>query len=179
MPPQRKDGPREEIVIRQADPSDLETLVRLNRKSALANPGDRARLQEHPDAMGVPRDHVVENRVWVAMVAGRVLGFATVLPRPDGDAELEALFVDPEAWRRGIGKALVLHCLSVAQRSGAGALHVIGNPHARAFYETCGFVPLGERDMRFGKGLLMKKQLANPGAGRDAINGRLCRRSTA
>ena len=114
---------------------------------------------EHPDAIDLAREHLLENRVLVAMVDGRVLGFATVLPRPDGDAELEALFVEPQAWRRGIGRALVDACLAEAARSGAKALHVIGNPNAQPFYDTCGFVTYGIGDMPFGKGILMKKPI--------------------
>jgi GNAT superfamily N-acetyltransferase len=79
----------------------------------------------------------------VALVEGRVQGFATVLPRPDGDAELGALFVEPHAWRRGIGRALVDRCLVEAAHGGAQALHVIGNPHAQSFYDACGFATYG------------------------------------
>lgn len=148
---------KDQIVIRRADPSDREALVELNRRSALANPSDRAQLMEHPDAIDLPREHLLEHRVLLAMVDGRVQGFATVLPRPDGEAELDALFVEPQAWRRGIGKALVDGCLAEAARGGAKALHVIGNPHAQAFYDACGFATCGIKDMPFGKGILMKK----------------------
>lgn len=152
-----KDSLNDSIMVRLGDPSDREALVRLNRRSALANPGDRAQLLEYPDAIDVPREHLAENRVLVAVVAGRVVGFATVLPRPDGDAELDALFVDPRAWRRGIGRTLVDRCLSEAKRGEARALHVIGNPHARAFYDACGFVIYGVMDLQHGNGILMKK----------------------
>jgi GNAT superfamily N-acetyltransferase len=80
-------------------------------------------------------------------------------PRPDGDAELEALFVEPQAWRKGVGRALVDGCVAEAARGGAKVLHVIGNPNARSFYDTCGFVIYGIRDMPLGKGILMKKPI--------------------
>jgi GNAT superfamily N-acetyltransferase len=102
-------------------------------------------------------------RVFVAESAGSapgvVKGFAAILPREDGDSELDALFVEPEAWRQGIGRALVEHCCSAAAAAGAGSLHVVGNPHAEHFYVSCGFKMLGRRQMRFGVGLLMKREL--------------------
>ena len=41
----------------------------------------------------------------------------------------------------------------------AACIHVVGNPHAEGFYGKCGFEKLGERQMRFGVGLLMKRVL--------------------
>jgi predicted N-acetyltransferase YhbS len=46
------------------------------------------------------------------------------------------LFVEPQARRRGIGRALVDACLAEAARGGAKALHVIGNPNAQSFILT-------------------------------------------
>ena len=33
-----------------------------------------------------------------------VARFAAVVPRPDGNAELDALFVEPPFWKQGIGR---------------------------------------------------------------------------
>jgi len=39
------------------------------------------------------------------------------------------------------------------------ALHFIGNPHAEAFYLSCGFTIVGYSETRFGPGLLMRREL--------------------
>jgi predicted N-acetyltransferase YhbS len=54
---------------------------------------------------------------------------------------------------------LVEHCGEMARAQGAAALHVIGNPHAAAFYTACGFEVAGEHQTRFGVGILMRKSL--------------------
>ena len=72
----------------------------------------------------------------MAEVAEAVVGFAAILPREDGDSELDALFVEPEEWQRGIGRALVEHCCAAAKVAGAKSLHVLGNPHAEGFYRS-------------------------------------------
>jgi len=82
-----------------------------------------------------------------------------MLPRPDGDTELDALFVEPTIRRRGIGRSLVKHCIRIARLQGWAALHVVGNPHAEAFYVACGFEIIGTTGTRFGPGLLMRKVL--------------------
>ena len=48
---------------------------------------------------------------------------------------------------------------SAARRRGSAALHVVGNPHAEAFYRACGFELLGTEQTRFGTGLLMRREL--------------------
>ena len=95
----------------------------------------------------------------MAEVAESVVGFAAILPREDGDSELDALFFEPEVWKPGIGRALVEHCCAAAKAAGAKSLHVVGNPHAEGFYRSCGFAMLGTKATRFGVGLLMKRSV--------------------
>ena len=90
---------------------------------------------------------------------GSIKGFAVILPREDGDMELDGLFVEPECWRRGIGRALVEHGASVAMNAGAKYLHVLGHTDAEGFYKTCGFAVGGTERTRFGVALVMKKAL--------------------
>ncbi len=87
------------------------------------------------------------------------MGFAAVIQRPDGGAELDALFVEPHLWKHGIGRLLVAHVARIARVRAASILHVIGNPHAKEFYTSCGFRATGTVETRFGVGLAMTKAL--------------------
>ena len=88
-----------------------------------------------------------------------IVGFAAVISRADGGAELDALFVEPHLWKRGIGRRLVDHVADVARASGTSFLHVVGNPPAEGFYLSCGFRVTGTVDTRFGVGLDMRRPL--------------------
>ncbi len=145
--------------IRIALASEQHALEGLQRRASLNNAGDREALLANPDAIELPLDQIQAGGVFVAEADGIVLGFAAILPRADGDSELDALFVEPDAWRQGVGRALVEYCCSAARSAGAAALHVIGNPHAEGFYGACGFSTVGTRQMRFGVGLLRKRAL--------------------
>ena len=138
---------------------EREQLEAIQWHASLNNPGDRDALLAHPDAIVLPIEQIENGGVFVAEVAGSIVGFAAILPRQDGDSELDALFVEPASWRQGIGRALVEHCASTARSAGARVLHVTGNPHAKDFYLTCGFEVVGTIQTRFGKGLLMQKTL--------------------
>jgi predicted N-acetyltransferase YhbS len=147
------------VIIRTAIPAEREALEALQRRASLANEGDREALERHPDAIDLPEHQIVAGGVFVAEDSGTLVGFSAILPREDGDAELDALFVEPGNQRRGVGRLLVEHCAKAARLAGSSALHVVGNPHAKPFYLACGFDIVGTFQTRFGPGLLMRKAL--------------------
>ena len=155
---------RDEPTVRTARIEEHPLLEAIQRRASLANPGDREALLAHPDAIDLPIAQIRDGRVLVAECDGAPCGFAAVLPRGDGDADLDALFVEPSRQRRGIGRRLVERCAEAARARGSRVLHVIGNPHAEAFYRTCGFELTGTTPTRFGIGLLMRKPLARDDA---------------
>ena len=147
------------LVIRAAIASEQKVLEALQWRASLGNPGDREALLANPDAIELPLEQIEDGHVFVAAQSNSLVGFAVVLPRSDGAAELDGLFVEPNAWKRGIGRALVNHCAKVAQSRGAPTLHVVGNAHAEGFYESCGFNRTGTVNTRFGVGLSMQRKL--------------------
>ena len=148
-----------QITVRQAVASERDSLEALQWRASLNNPDDREALLANHDAIQLPVQQIIDGGVFVAEHSGKIEGFAAILPRADGNSELDALFVEPECWRQGVGRVLVEHCARAARESGASCLHVIGNPHARYFYVACGFQVLGTEATRFGVGLLMKREL--------------------
>ena len=148
-----------DISIRLARRNEQTMLESLQRRASLNNPGDRDALLAHPDAIVLPVEQIVACNVFVAERDGAIAGFAAVVPRPDGGAELDALFVEPHLWKHGIGRRLVEHVADVARTRAATFLHVIGNPHAEGFYISCGFCARGTIDTQFGVGLDMRRPL--------------------
>ncbi|MEO8667602.1 MAG: GNAT family N-acetyltransferase [Bauldia sp.] len=134
-------------------------LIELQRRASLNNLGDRDVLLAHPEAIDLPVAHITTLATRVADRAGRVVGFSVVLPREDGDAELDGLFVEPEVWKSGVGRALVADAAIKAKELGAVVLHVVGNPHAKYFYQAVGFLAHGHSETQFGPGLLMSLDL--------------------
>jgi GNAT superfamily N-acetyltransferase len=146
-------------MIRPAIPAERQTLEALQLRASMGNEGDREALLLHPDAIDLPVEQIIAGGVFVLEQEGAVVGFSAILPREDGDTELDALFVEPRIQRRGVGKRLVEHCAEIARSKGSTTLHVIGNPHAEQFYLACVFSIIGSFDTRFGPGLLMRLPL--------------------
>lgn len=146
------------ISFRLAVVSEREELEALQRRSSLNNPGDRDALLANPDAIVLPAEQIEAEQVLVAEIDARIVGFAAVLPSTDG-SELDGLFVEPDVWRHGIGRSLIARCAEYAIARGSTILSVVANPHAKGFYEACGFETIDVCETRFGMGLVMRKRL--------------------
>lgn len=89
----------------------------------------------------------------VGELGGTIVAFSTVRPSEDADArerdaEMPTLYVHPDHWHRGIGRALTKAGLGKAREQGFDRLTLWVleiNHRARAFYEAFGFEPDGAR----------------------------------
>jgi GNAT superfamily N-acetyltransferase len=146
-------------TFRLATPAERSALEDLQRRASLIWEEDRDALLAHPDAIELPLEQITDGRTIVAESVGELIGFAVVLPREDGDAELDGLFVEPTHWRHGIGRALVDEVERMALADGAASLWVTANTRALGFYDSCGFVTVGEVATRFRPAPKMRKTL--------------------
>ena len=139
------------LRIRLGKPDEREALEALQRRASLALSEYREQLASNPDAIHLPPAQVANGQVIVAELDGRIAGFAAVVA-----GELDGLFVEPELWGRGIGRALADEAVHRARRRGY-TLWVIASPSARGFYERCGFSVEGEAETRFGPAVRMSR----------------------
>jgi GNAT superfamily N-acetyltransferase len=143
-----------EVRVRAAKVDELGALEDLQRRASLANLEDRDALLAHPDALGLPAEHIGE--VLVAELDYRLAGFAVLLQIGDR-AELDGLFVEPEYWRQGVGAALVDAVTLEARRRGLSLITVVTDPAATNFYRKCGFSVEGATETRFGPAVTMTR----------------------
>ncbi len=113
-----------------------------------------------------------EVRKWVVDVEGTVWAYATAGPCRDPDmepgfcGEIYELYVHPQAWKMGMGHALMSRAWRALEREGVlwGVLWVLeANGEARAFYERNGLQHDGQRRLsRTGGCLLPTLRYARP-----------------
>jgi GNAT superfamily N-acetyltransferase len=145
--------------IRDAVLDELPELETLQRRASMVWEEYRDQLAAHPDAIVIPRDDIEDHRTRVACGSGRRLGFSVVLATRDGVCELDGLFVEPDLWRCGVGRALIDDVVGNAVRAGASSLEVTANPRAVGFYEALDFRGGVSVPTRFGPGLRMQRTL--------------------
>ena len=141
----------EALALRLAHPDERDELEALQRRASLALAEYREQLQANPDAIHLPPAQIANGQVIVAELEGRVAGFAAVVA-----GELDGLFVEPDLWGQGVGRALADAAVHEARRRGF-TLWVIASPTARGFYEKCGFSVEGDAQTRFGPAIRMSR----------------------
>jgi GNAT superfamily N-acetyltransferase len=147
------------ISIRFGLPEERTELENLQRRASLAIERYRADLLAHPEAIHLPLAQVSEKRVRVAEIAGRIVGFSAVIPKAPQIFDLDGLFVEPDRWGSGIGRALITDAVQGVRAQGGIALEVLSNAVAEAFYEKLGFDGMGHVATPFGPGRLMRRAI--------------------
>ncbi len=148
--------PFDDVTIRTANPDDARSIARVHVASwreAYAGiiPDDYlssldvdAREQRWHDILADPTW-----QTWIAEFARRTVGFASLGPSRDedaepGDLELYAIYLDPEAWGRGVARDLMRTLLREVPPKTPVSLWVLAdNERARHFYRRHGFAPDG------------------------------------
>ena len=149
----------DDLDLRGARPDERELLERLQLEASLIWQDTRASLLAHPEAIALPADQIALGNVFVAERQSKVIGFGLVLLVEPQIADLDGLFVRPEAQGAGVGRRLVEEAVRRARASGATALTVTANLNAKGFYEACGFLPVREVATRFAPALLMSLKI--------------------
>jgi GNAT superfamily N-acetyltransferase len=153
-----------EVRVRTASVADLPVLRDLYRRSSLSNVEDAASLLARPELLVLGDDGVRAGWTRVAVDGSdTVLGFATAVPAAAVVLELEDLFVDPDALRRGVGRLLVEDVVNRARQAGVERVEVTGNPAALRFYEQVGFVAVGEVPTLLAPGIRMHLEVSHSG----------------
>ena len=142
------------ISIRTAGPEDLDDLTEIFRCASLSHEGDRNNLLAHPEFLQLNDRAIIEQRVRLAAIDGRTVGFATSA-RSGTNVELEDLFVHPDWTRRGVATRLIADVVELSRASGAASVAVTTNSDAMAFYLSVGFRGSDTVKTEFGPGTRM------------------------
>ena len=153
-------------IVRYGRVDERLALEDLQRRASLVYDDYRQQLLDNPDVIELPRAQLADGHVRVVEADGRPLGFAAVLPR-DGWFELDGLFVAPDHWRRGIGRALIGDACHRLAAQGGWRLETVANPRAEGFYERLGFRAVGMAETLFGpaRRMVLEIQAISPGRG--------------
>lgn len=125
-----------DLIIRNAVFDDISLLREIYRRASLTVEADRELFAAHPEWLVWDDKMLPFTRV--AVVDGRIVGFASAHPPVKGCLELEDLFTDPEWMRQGVASALIE---DIARRG--VRVEVTASPQAIGFYEAAGFIVNG------------------------------------
>ncbi len=144
------------LVIRTSLPSEWDEAGDLCATAYAAGYGLSGDEDGYVDVLRDAAGRAAHADVLVALDEGRLAGTVTIL-RPGermselaeaGEVEFRFMAVAPEAWGRGIGRALVEAVLARAGGAPVVCSVIEGNEPAARLYASCGFAPVPARDWR-------------------------------
>jgi ribosomal protein S18 acetylase RimI-like enzyme len=94
------------------------------------------------------RERLVRASTFLAVDHENVVGMAVALPQDDGDMMIVAMYVAPDARRRGVAARLIDEIGRMAMSRGSSRLVLDvadGNAAAERSYRRYGFAPIGQR----------------------------------
>jgi len=137
-----------EIIIRPARPGEAAALTGLCVRSKAHWGYDAAFMAAAARLLEIRADAIRAGGVLVALrdaVATKASGVAVIVPlRRPGWYELSHLFVAPDSFSLGIGRALFAAATALAREQGATHLSILSDPNAAAFYSKLGARRCGE-----------------------------------
>lgn len=149
------------MVVREAVPAEYDEITRLTVAAYRALP--RWPGDDYGEKLADVEGRAAGAAVLVAEEDGRLLGSVTLLLSSgpyfewgfgvDGDCQFRMLAVDPEAWGRGAGYALVAECIRRARAAGRHRM-IIGSTTwmttAHRIYYRFGFKRRPDLDQQWG-----------------------------
>ncbi|MEL7132549.1 MAG: GNAT family N-acetyltransferase [Pseudomonadota bacterium] len=129
-------------MIRSAKVDDLPELIDLMHRSKAHWGYDENFMTAARAVLQLTPNDVQDGRIAVFDMATGPLGLCKLVI-DETDAELDKLFVAPEAMGKGVGRALMRWAISTARAAGATRLQIEADPDAVPFYERMGARQIG------------------------------------
>jgi GNAT superfamily N-acetyltransferase len=128
-----------DFAIRPARTGEAAMLTELCIRSKAHWGYDAAFMAAAVRLLRIGEREIGDGGVLVALTAEAPCGVASIVPlrRPQW-CELSHLFVAPEHFGRGIGRALFDAAVALAATRGASHISILSDPNAVAFYERLG-----------------------------------------
>ena len=133
------------MLIRPAKEGDATVLTDLCMVSKQSNGYDDAFMEACREELRVTPERLGSQQFWVAENAPHICG--CVCLEVDSErkrAEVCAFFVHPDWQRKGVGRLLWVPVLQAAGEQNLEMLHLDADPAAVPFYQSLGFVTVGE-----------------------------------
>jgi GNAT superfamily N-acetyltransferase len=130
------------IVLRPAHADEASVLSALCLRSKAHWGYDAAFMRACVAELTLRPEDLTPDTLVVAEIDGALAGMAQVGP-VGADADLMAMFIDPDYIGQNLGRVLFNWCVETARATGAARLMIDADPQAAGFYTRMGAVQIG------------------------------------
>ena len=125
-------------IIVRARPSDAAALSRIAYQAKKSWNYPKEWMSQWKELLTLTSQFIKSNQTYVAIIAGRKVGFYGLCFDHTRTARLDHLWVKPRFMGRGIGRSLFLHAVRNAKDHGKTRIEIESDPNAESFYAKMG-----------------------------------------
>lgn len=145
-----------DISIRKAVPHEADQLSTIAMQAKAYWGYTAEQLAHWKPFLTIKPDDVETHQVWVATDNNQIVGFAAI-EMIDEEANLEHLWVSPDAIGQGVGKRLFQHVAGIVPE-----FVFTSDPHADEFYKKMGAYEIGDYHSDYQNRVLTKFKYRQP-----------------
>lgn len=132
------------IEIIKANTHDYRVLTDITKKSKAYWGYSDEQMKKWSDLLTITEEYIQNNEVYNLIINQSIVAYYSYFEIEKDSVRLDNLFVSPENIGKGYGKLLMNDFILKIKKSEAQRIILDADPNAQKFYESFGFVKIGE-----------------------------------
>jgi len=132
------------IEITKANTNDYRVLTDITKKSKAYWGYSDEQMRKWSDLLTITEEYIQNNEVYKLIINQSIVAYYSYFEIEKNSVRLDNLFVSPENIGKGYGKLLMNDFILKIKKSEAQRILLDADPNAQKFYESFGFVKIGE-----------------------------------
>mgnify|MGYP006191408589 FL=1 len=131
-----------EIIKSTAE--DNEILTEITKKSKAYWGYSDEQMESWSELLTITKNYIETNKVYKLVVDKLTVGYYSYVYLNEKEVKLDNLFVMPSYIGKGFGKLLMVNFLTEIENSEVEKITLDSEPNAATFYESFGFIKVGQ-----------------------------------
>ena len=131
-----------EIIKSTAE--DNEILTEITKKSKAYWGYSDEQMESWSELLTITKNYIETNKVYKLVVNKLTVGYYSYVYLNEKEVKLDNLFVMPSYIGKGFGKLLMVNFLTEIENSEVEKITLDSEPNAASFYESFGFIKVGQ-----------------------------------
>lgn len=128
----------------KANTHDYRVLTDITKKSKAYWGYSDEQMRKWSDLLTITEEYIQNNEVYKLIINQSIVAYYSYFEIEKDSVRLDNLFVSPENIGKGYGKLLMNDFILKIKKSEAKRIILDADPNAQKFYESFGFVKIGE-----------------------------------
>ncbi|MCI3936589.1 GNAT family N-acetyltransferase [Chryseobacterium aahli] len=132
--------------IIKANTDDDKILTEITKRSKAYWGYSEEQMSRWSDLLTITSEYIDKNQVYKLIVNQSIIAYYSYFEIENNSVRLDNLFVSPENIGKGYGKLLMNDFILKIKQSGKIRIILDADPNAQKFYESFGFIKIGESE---------------------------------